>query len=130
MDIMPINTRAKAFKPLSPANGAGDNKKLNQKKLKKACTDFEALFIAHMLKSMRQAIPQTGFWGKGQGSGIYQDLMDQELSKKLSQNKGLGLGKMIYRQILKREGKNPPVSTGGQPLKPLTQSRSGVEENR
>ena len=130
MDNMPINTRVKAFKPLSPALGTGDKKKLDRKKLTKACTDFEALFIAQLLKSMRQTVPQTGFLGKGLGNDIYQGLMDQELSKKLSQNKGLGLGKMIYRQILKREGKNPPVSTGGQPLKPLTQSRSGVEENR
>jgi flagellar protein FlgJ len=106
---------------LSPTIGSGD-KKLNREKLKKACTDFDALFMAQMLKSMRQTIPQTGFLGKGPGNDIYQGLMDQELSRKLSQSKGLGLGKVIYRQMLKREEKTPPVSTRGQPLKPLTKS--------
>jgi flagellar protein FlgJ len=129
MDNMPINTRVKSFKPLSPAIGTGD-KKLDRKKLKKACTDFDALFMTQMLKSMRQTIPQTGFLGKGPGNDIYQGLMDQELSRKLSQSKGLGLGKVIYRQMLKREEKTPPLSTGGQPLKPFTQSRSEVEKNR
>jgi len=130
MDNMPINTRVKSFNPLSPAIGTGDKKKLDRKKLKKACTDFEALFIAQMLKSMRQTIPQTGFLGKGPGNDIYQGLMDQELSRKLSQSKGLGLGKVLYRQMLRQEEKIPLVSKRGQPLKPFTQSRSEVEKNR
>ncbi len=120
---MPINTTVNAWKKLSPAINSGD-KKLNQEKLKKACTEFEALFISQMLKSMRQTVPQTGFLAKGLGNDVYQGLMDQELSQKLSQNKGLGLGKVIYRQMLKREEKTPTVSTGGQPFKPLAQSRS------
>ena len=127
MDNMPITT-VKSLKALSPTAGSGD-KKLDREKLKRACTDFEALFMAQMLKSMRQSVPETGFLGKGQGNDVYQGLMDQELSKKLSQSKGLGLGKVIYRQMLKREEKNPAVSPG-QPLKPLTQSRYVVEENR
>jgi len=113
MDNMPINTRVKAFNPLSPAVGTGDKKKLDRKKLTKACTDFEALFIAQMLKSMRQTVPQTGFLGKGLGNDIYQGLMDEELSKKLAQNKGLGLGQALYRQMLRQEKKIPLVSTGG-----------------
>jgi len=111
---MPINTKGDNFRPLSPAIGAGDKKRLNEKKLKKACTDFEALFIDHMLRSMRQTIPQNEFLGKGLGSDIYQGLMDQELSKKLAQNKGLGLGQVLYRQMLRREKKIPLVSTRGQ----------------
>jgi flagellar protein FlgJ len=130
MDNMPINTRVKSFNPLSPAIGTGDKKKLDRKKLKKACTDFEALFIAQMLKSMRQTVPQTGFLGKGLGNEIYQGLMDQELSKKLAHNKGLGLGQVLYRQMLRQEEKIPLVSKRGQPLKPFTQSRPEVEKNR
>jgi len=115
MDNMSINTTVNASKNLSPRIESGD-KKLDREKLKKACKDFEALFMSQMLKSMRQSIPQTGFLGKGLGNDIYQGLMDHELSKKLSQSKGLGLGKVIYRQMLKREEKTPTVSTGGQPF--------------
>lgn len=121
MNYMPIDTAVKATKTLSPTIGSGE-KKLNRAKLKKACKDFDALFMAQMLKSMRQTIPQTGFLGKGPGNDVYQGLMDQELSRKLSQSKGLGLGKVIYRQMLKREEKTPPVSKRGQTLKPLNPS--------
>ena len=86
--------------------------------------------MTQILKSMRQTVPPNGFLGKGLGDDVYQGLMDHELSKKLAQSKGLGLGKVIYRQMLKREEKNSPVSTGGQSLKPLPQSHSEVEENR
>ena len=126
---MPINTAVNASKNLSPTIEAR-GKKLDREKLKKACTDFEALFMAQMLKSMRQTIPETGFLGKGLGNDIYQGFMDQEVSQKLSQSKGLGLGKAIYRQMLKREEKTPTVSTGGQPFKPLAKIVGEAEENR
>jgi Rod binding domain-containing protein len=40
--------------------------------------------------------------------------MDQELSKKMAQREGLGLGKRIYNQVLKREEKSEPLSAKGQ----------------
>ena len=126
---MPINTAVCVSKNLSRTIGSGD-KKLDREKLKKACTGFEALFMAQMLKSMRQTIPETGFLGMGLGNDIYQGFMDQELSQKLSQSKGLGLGKVIYRQMLKREEKTPTVSTGGQPFKPLAKGVGEAEGNR
>ncbi len=119
MDNIPMNSIVKASKNLSSTIKPED-KRLDREKLKKACNDFEALFMAQMLKSMRQTIPQTGFLGKGLGDDIYQGLMDQELSQKLSQSKGLGLGKAIYRQMLKREEKTPTVTTRGQSFNPLS----------
>jgi len=126
---MPMNTTVNAWKKLSPAINSGD-KKFNREKLKKACTEFEALFMSQMLKSMRQTIPQTGFLGKGLGDDIYQGLMDQELSQKLSQNKGLGLGKVIYRQMLKREEKASPVTPEGKIFNPLAKTVRRSEEGR
>jgi Rod binding domain-containing protein len=86
--------------------------------------------MAQMLKSMRETVPKSGFLGKGLGKDIYQGLMDQELSRKLSQSKGLGLGKAIYQQMLKREEKSQLVSKGGQPLNPLVNVPGRVEEKR
>lgn len=120
---MPIDRIASAPKPLSPTIGSGD-KKLDREKLKKACTDFEALFMAQMLKFMPQSLPQAGFFGKGLGGDVYQSLIDQQLSQKLSQGKGLGLGKMLYQQVLRREEKTSNVSPGRQAFKPLAERRS------
>ncbi len=106
MDKLPINTVKEAVRP--EPGGQGRDRKVDAEKLKKACTEFEALFTAEMLKFMRQAVPQGGLFGKGLGSEIYQSLMDQELSLKLSRSKGLGLGATMYRQMMKRE-KTPPL---------------------
>ena len=120
MENIPINGIVSAPKALSPTIGSGD-KKLDRGKLKKACDDFEALFMAQMLKFMRQSLPQTGFFGEGVGSDVYQSLMDQQLSQKLSQGKGLGLGKMIYQQVLRREEKTANIPPERRAFKPLAE---------
>ncbi len=88
------------------------------------------MFMSQMLKSMRQTIPQTGFFGNDPGKEIYQSLMDQELSQKLARRGGLGLGMMIYRQVLGREEKGQPASPGGQPFEPRLNAVRRIEESR
>ena len=124
MENMPIDNSANSPERLSPADQPG-KQRIDREKLKKVCADFEALFLARLLKAMRQSGPQSGFFGNDPGREIYQSLMDQELSQKLSQREGLGLGMMIYRQVLKREEKTPPVSPGGQRLEPLARPPAG-----
>jgi Rod binding domain-containing protein len=62
MEGMPINKIGKAPEEDSQGNDPG-NRKIDRDKLKKACLDFEALFLARMLKVMRQSIPSSGLWG-------------------------------------------------------------------
>ena len=112
MESMPINKTGKAPEAGSPGNEPG-SRKIDREKLKKACSDFEALFLARMLKIMRQSVPSSGLWGNGPGKEIYDSLMDQELGKKMAQRDGLGLGKKIYHQVLKREEKSEPLSAEG-----------------
>ena len=110
---MPINKIGKAPEAASRGNDPG-SRKIDREKLKKACSDFEALFLARMMKIMRQSVPSSGLWGNGPGKEIYDSLMDQELGKKMAQREGLGLGKKIYHQVLKREEKSEPLSAEDQ----------------
>ncbi len=87
-------------------------RKLDREKLKKACEEFESIFILEMLKSMRQTVPQTGFLGNGTGKEIYQNLLDQELSKSLSRRGVMGLGRLVYQQWVEREERNQPGVKG------------------
>jgi len=82
------------------STGQGD-KRIDEERLKKACSDFESIFIHQVLKSMRQTVPQTGFFGEGPEKEIFQSFFDQELSKSLAQQGGLGLGNRLYRQMMK-----------------------------
>ena len=76
--------------------------RMNQDRLKKACADFESIFIRQIFQSMRQTLPEGGFIKGGPEKEIFQSLFDEELSKKIAGGRGWGLGKMLYKQLLER----------------------------
>lgn len=51
---------------------------------------------------MRQTVPQTGFMGEGMERNIFQALFDEEMSKTIGRSGRLGLGKVIYNQMMRR----------------------------
>ena len=125
MEKLPINKTVQSQERSNPASRP-EGKKLDREKLKKACSDFEALFMARMLKQMRQSIPPNGLLGNGPGKEVYQSLMDQELAKKMSQGRGIGLGERLYRQVLQREEK--PAAAGQEG--PQVATPKGEEKGR
>jgi murein DD-endopeptidase MepM/ murein hydrolase activator NlpD len=87
-------------------------------KLKKAITDFEAIFINQMLKSMRSTIVKSGLIGDSNSEKIYTSLIDAELSKFIAEDSGIGLYKVLSSQLVvehdeadeANEAKAPPVT--------------------
>jgi flagellar protein FlgJ len=73
---------------------------VRDKKLKKACADFEAMLVFQLLKTMRQSAPRNGFLKPSQGQQTYEMMLDQKIAEELA-NKGGGLGlqKMLYNQM-------------------------------
>lgn len=65
--------------------------------LKAAATQFEALFVNMMMKSMRQAGSQDGMFDNEQ-SRMYTSMLDQQLSQKMA-SRGLGLADAMVRQM-------------------------------
>ncbi|MFZ4437724.1 MAG: rod-binding protein [Syntrophales bacterium] len=70
-----------------------------EQKLKKACADFESIFIYQMLSKMRSTVPKSGLVAGMTGKETYQMMMDQKVSADLSNKGGLGLQKMLFNQI-------------------------------
>ena len=69
-------------------------------KLKKACKDFEAIFITHLLKTMRTSSEEeSGLWGKGMGNNLFRDLFDTELGREMSDGGGIGLADLLYQSM-------------------------------
>ena len=62
-----------------------------------AATQFEALFMQQLLKSMRQALPQDGMFAS-ETSKTYTAMFDQQIAQQMSK-KGIGLAKMLERQL-------------------------------
>jgi len=71
-----------------------------EKKLKKACADFEAMMVFQLLKTMRRTVPKNGFIKPSQGKETYEMMLDQKVAEDLA-NKGGGLGlqKVLYNQL-------------------------------
>jgi flagellar protein FlgJ len=78
-------------------------KKIDEAKLKKASEDFEALFINQLMQSMRRTVLKSKLLEDAPGKEVYQSLFDREISKKMAQKGALGVGKIIYRNVLEHE---------------------------
>ncbi|NVM56562.1 MAG: rod-binding protein [Desulfobacterales bacterium] len=68
-------------------------------KLRKACADFESIFVYYILKSARNALPQKGLFDNTHESKIYKSMMDQEIARTMARGRGLGLGELLYKQL-------------------------------
>lgn len=73
-----------------------------QAKLKKACADFESLFLNYMLKSMRSSVPQGGITEQSEEGKMFQAMFDEKLADEIAGGGGLGLGEILLEQLGKR----------------------------
>jgi flagellar protein FlgJ len=78
----------------------------DNKKLKKACADFEAVFSTYLFKAMRKTIPAGSSINQFTGKDTFDMLMDQKIAEELSKkNEGLGIQKIMYNQLVKKINK-------------------------
>jgi len=66
--------------------------------LQKVATQFEALFMQMMLKSMRDSVPQDGLLDS-EATRTYMSMFDQQMSTSLAGKSGLGLADVLVRQL-------------------------------
>jgi len=71
---------------------------------KAAATQFEAMFVNMMLKSMRDATPQEGMLDNQQ-TKMFTTMLDQQTSQNIAK-KGIGLADVLVRQLSKTAGVN------------------------
>ena len=70
--------------------------------LEEKCQEFESLFIKMLLDTMRKSVQRTESesGASKQGKDIYEDMLYSEYATSMSKaGDGLGIGKMIYRQL-------------------------------
>ncbi len=101
--ISPLSAGLQA--PVAPEK-TSERSAEDEKKLKKACADFEAIFISLMFRTMRQTVPTSGYFKAMPGKDVYTMMMDQKLAEELAhRGEGLGIQKMLYNQL------NKPIHT-------------------
>ena len=94
MDTLPVNT-------LDP-NALGDLKRLardnDPEAIKAAAKQFESLFLAMVLKTMRSTVQSSGLMDSD-STKLYQSLLDQQLAANMAASKGTGLADALVRQL-------------------------------
>ena len=90
-----------------PVNAVSASEK-TRADLKKVAQEFEAIFIAQLLKIMRETIEESGMEGGGFGKSIYTDLFDQEIALSMAQRGALGIGDIVYKSIADKESAISP----------------------
>ncbi|MGR4872288.1 flagellar assembly peptidoglycan hydrolase FlgJ [Variovorax sp. LARHSF232] len=80
--------------------------------LKQVSRQFEALFMNMVLKSMREATPESGLLDS-QSEKVYLSMLDQQLSQSLS-GRGLGLAEAMLAQLRHTMAAGPGVANGAQ----------------
>lgn len=99
--------------PMIEVDKAAAARAEKEKRLRKSCADFEAIFTYQLFKSMRDTIPDSGLVKKFPGKETYDMMMDQKVAEELSKREnGLGLKEMLYKQLSgKVLGKEGAVNT-------------------
>lgn len=91
------------------------------RKLRKACEDFEAVFTYQLLRSMRQTVEKCDLFHGGAGEEVYESMLDQELSRSMAGVGKGGLADLLYEQL---RPKDPPLEIGGELILPARPRRS------
>ncbi len=79
--------------------------------LKTAATQFEAMFINMMMKSMRDATPQDGMLDNQQ-TKMFTGMLDQQMSQNLAK-RGVGLADVLIRQLTAQTANAQALAIGG-----------------
>ena len=70
----------------------------SEKNIERVARDFESVFINKLFESMRKAIPKSDLFDST-AMDTFQSMTDQEMSKKMSERKGMGIGEMVYKDL-------------------------------
>jgi peptidoglycan hydrolase FlgJ len=87
----------------STAAGLSEKQRLQAKKVSQ---DFEGLLVGMMVKSMRSTVKEDKMTGGGHGEETFRSMLDQEYANAAVKQGGLGLAKVIEKEIIRQESRN------------------------
>ncbi len=81
--------------------------------LRKACKDFESLFLYKLMQTMRRTIPESGLMDGGLTEDIYTDMLDEKIAVMAAESgRGTGLGERLYQDLRRAYGEDVVKTTG------------------
>jgi len=77
----------------------GVNKEASLPRLKQVCAEFEAIFLSHMLKTMRSSMAGGGIFGKSHQGEMLGSLMDEKMALDMAKKRGMGIGDFLFKKL-------------------------------
>lgn len=77
----------------------------DQKKLKKAAQEFEALFFKQIIEQMDKTVERGDFYSGGSAEEMFRSMMFDEVAMQMATRpggSGLGIAEMVYRDLAKQ----------------------------
>ena len=93
-DVTSLTASAKAAAGHTAAGKIDKNSDLY-----KAAEDFQSIFIKQMLDTMRKTVHKESETEQSQGEQVFEDMLYDEYSKKMSKSAGFDLADNLYRQM-------------------------------
>ena len=96
------------LQPAAPAQATGEQPRNDPAKLRHAAESFEAMLLQTMLREMREAQLENGFFGQSAGASIYEGMFESHLSESLSGGSPLGIADALMKQWQRGPGGEAP----------------------
>lgn len=123
------------IKPKSFQNSKPPENHSADKQLRDVAALYEKQFLREMVKQMRATVGESEFMPAGFAEKFYREQLDQQYVEQWGDKGGIGLGKMIYDQLLDRYGERMGIRLPQQkvqgpiPLSQKDQWSGSVREN-
>lgn len=91
-----------AAHPATAALQKDVSKAAELQKLQKVCTEFEAILITYMLKSMRSTVEKDGLFGNSTEKQIMDAMFDENLALGIAKGGGIGLAEILFTDLKDR----------------------------
>jgi Rod binding domain-containing protein len=73
--------------------------------IKKVSKQFESIFLRMLMKEMRSTVEKSSLVGNDRAMEMFQSMQDDQFADTMSE-KGIGIGDMVYRQMMSDSLKN------------------------
>lgn len=98
------------------------------KATRETATQFEAMFIQEMLKSMRATVEKSDLMGSD-AADTFEQMYDRELSVQLAKRNTLGIADVVVKAVERNNGQVPAFKAKAEPM-PLNRTAEGMAIQR
>ncbi len=114
-DVLNNSTLQSSIDFAGMASLRGQAQQKTEKATRESATQFEAMFINEMLKTMRQTIEKSDL-SCSDAEDTFQEMYDRELSQQLAKRNTLGVADMLVKHLDREKAPQPTFDAKAEPM--------------